>query len=178
VKQKLLAVTVASLLFAAAVAAQMQHRTPAPELKKLDYFAGTWKVDADMKPSPLGPGGKMTGTDRVEWMQGNFFMVIHSTFSSQTMGSGVGYGFLGYDPKKKEYTYEAFDSDGEHETATGTVDADGKVWTWNSSGNGMPAMKSRYIETVLSPDSYEIKFEMSQDGNNWSSVMQGKATKQ
>jgi hypothetical protein len=39
-------------------------------------------------------------------------------------------------------------------------------------------MKWRYIETILSPTSYTIKFEMSQDGNTWSTVMDGKATKQ
>lgn len=177
-KHKLIVATLALLLFAAAVAAPMQRPTPAPELKKLDYFAGTWKVDADMKPSSFGPGGKMTGTDNVEWMQGNFFMVIHASFSSQSMGSGTGYGFLGYDPQKKQYTYEAFNSDGEHEVATGTLDADGKVWTWYSEPASPSPMKWRYTETVVSPASYKVKFDMSQDGNNWSNVMEGTATKQ
>jgi hypothetical protein len=175
---KALTITIASLFLAAAASAQMQRPTPAPELKKLDYFSGTWNVEAEMKPSPFGPGGKMTGTDRTEWMQGNFFMVIHSTYSSQSMGSGTGYGFLGYDAQKKQYTYEAFNSDGEHEVATGTPDAEGKVWTWYSSGDGPSPMKWRYTETVLSPASYAMKFEMSKDGNAWSSVMEGKATKQ
>lgn len=175
---KPLTITIALLVFAAAASAQMQRQTPAPELKKLDYFAGTWTVDADMKPSSFGPGGKMTSTDHVEWMQGNFFMIIHSKFSSQSMGSGVEYAVLGYDSNKKQYTYESFNSDGEHEVATGTPDAEGKVWTWYSSSEGPSPMKWRYTETILSPTSYSIKFEMSPDGNTWSSVMEGKATKQ
>jgi hypothetical protein len=175
-KRKLLIVTISSVLLAAVALAQMQHRPPAPELKKLDYFAGDWKVDVTMKPSPFGPGGKMTGTDHVQWMQGNYFMIIHSTFSSESMGSGVEYGVLGYDTDKKQYTYESFNSDGEHEVATGTPDADCKVWTWYSSPGG--SMKWRYTETVVSPTSYTVKFEMSQDGNTWSSVMDGTVTKQ
>jgi hypothetical protein len=111
-------------------------------------------------------------------MQGNFFLISHSKFSSQSMGSGVQYAVMGYDSNKKQYTYESFNSAGEHEVATGTPDADGKVWTWYSSPDMPGPMKWRYTQTVLSPASYTIKFEMSPDGNTWSSVMEGKATKQ
>ena len=31
---------------------------PAPELKKLDYFVGSWTTDFDLKPGPGGPGAK------------------------------------------------------------------------------------------------------------------------
>lgn len=176
-KPKIVTIAIASLLFAAAVYAQMQPPTPAPELKKLDYFAGNWTIEADMKPSPFGPGGKTTSADHTEWMQGNFFMIIHSKFSSKSMGSGVEYAVIGYDSNKKQYTYESFNSMGEHEVATGTPDADSKVWTWSSAPDS-PGPKWRYTETVLSPASYTLKFEMSPDGNTWSSVMEGKATKQ
>src|SRR5207248_7827664 len=30
--------------------AQMETPKPAPELKKLDYFAGTWSAEGDIKP--------------------------------------------------------------------------------------------------------------------------------
>jgi|SRR5208283_5053176 len=73
-------------LCAAAFAQAPQVPQPAPELKKLDYFAGTWKTDADMKPSPYGQGGKLTITNKFEWMQGNFFMVIHTNWSGGGMG--------------------------------------------------------------------------------------------
>jgi Protein of unknown function (DUF1579) len=177
-KRHLITAASTALLFAGIASAQMQHPAPAPELKKLDYFAGTWNFDANMKASPMGPGGTMTGTDHYEWMQGNYFLIVHSKYSSASMGSGVGYGVLGYDTNKKQYTYESFNSDGEHEVATGSPDADGKVWTWYSAGDTGGPMKWRYTETILSPTSYTIKFEMSQDGTTWSSVMDGKATKQ
>jgi len=70
-----------TLLFAFTVAAraQMQMPKPGPEHKKLDYFVGTWATDGDMKPGPMGPGGKFTGTSHDEWMDGGFFMVITPT---------------------------------------------------------------------------------------------------
>ncbi len=172
-KRKSFAV-LAPLFFCAALFAQGPQMQPAPELKKLDYFAGTWNTEADMKASPYGPGGKMTATDHIEWMQGNFFMLIHSKFSGG-MGSGLELGVMGYDSAKKVYTYASYNSVGEHETATGTVEGD--TWTWNSEQSGMPG-KWRYTQKVLSPTSFSIKFEMSSDGGTWSTAMEGKSTKQ
>ena len=66
-----LAVLVTMLLSVASFCtAQMQMPKPAPELKQYDYFVGSWKLDGDAKPSPMGPGGKMTMTEDVHWMQG------------------------------------------------------------------------------------------------------------
>ena len=38
-------------------------------------------------------------------------------------------------------------------------------------------MKGRYTMKVLSPTSYTMKYELSQDGSNWTTAMEGKATK-
>jgi hypothetical protein len=175
-KRKYFTRVLVALLFSAAAFAQApQMPQPAPELKKLDYFVGTWKTDADMKAGPTGPASKVTGTDHFEWMQGNFFVLIHTTFTS-SMGSGVEMAAMGYDPAKKVYTYTSFNSFGEHETGTGTVEGD--TWTWNSDPNTSNGMKWRFTEKILSPTSYSIKFEMAPDGANWATVMEGKATKQ
>jgi hypothetical protein len=174
----ILTVTIASMLFGVAGFAQMTPPKPAPELKKLDFFLGSWTTEGDMKPSPYGPGGKLTGSDHVEWMQGNYFMIIHSKFSSASMGDGVEYAVMGYDSHKKQYTYESFNSMGEHDVATCTPDADGKTWTWYPAPGDSSPMKWRFTETILSPSSYAMKFDVSQDGTTWSSAMEGKATKQ
>ncbi|MBV9157166.1 MAG: DUF1579 family protein [Acidobacteriaceae bacterium] len=174
-KRKCFAV-LAPLFFCVANYAQNpQMPQPAPELKKLDYFVGTWKTDAEMKASPNGPGGKMTATDHNEWMQGNFFLMIHSNFSLG-MGSGLEVGVMGYDPVRKVYTYASYNSFGEHETGTGTLDGD--TWTWNSEQTGMPGGKWRYTQKILSPTSFSIKFEMAPDGSTWATAMEGKSTKQ
>src|SRR6267142_1156347 len=95
------------ILGAAISFAQGQAPKPAPELKKLDYFVGNWSSEADMKPSPFGPGGKFTGTDHLEWMEGGFFLAGHSEGDS-SMGHQKGTSFWGYDPEEKVYTYNEF----------------------------------------------------------------------
>jgi hypothetical protein len=62
------------------------------------------------------------------------------------------------------------------ERATGTVDGD--TWTWTSDENfGGQPVKGRYSTKVLSPTTYTYKFEVSPDGSQWTTVMDGKATK-
>jgi hypothetical protein len=109
-------------------AAQVQMPKPAPELKNYDYFAGTWKLEGEAKPGPMGPGGKMTMTEEIHWMKGGFFLVTHSTFSGAGMGEGTGISIMGYDPDEKKYTYNEFNSFGEATKSAGTFD--GKTWTW------------------------------------------------
>jgi hypothetical protein len=153
----------------------MQAPKPGPELKKLEYFVGTWTMDGDMKPGPMGPGGKMIGTDRIAWMDGGFFLTSHSDFKS-AMGNGTGLAVMGYNADEKVYTYDEYNSVGDAEHSKGTVDGD--TWTWTSDQKmGGQSMKSRFIMKVLSPASYSFKYEISPDGTNWSTVMDGKATK-
>src|SRR5262249_14987426 len=134
---------------------------PGPEQKNLAYFAGSWTLTGDIKPGPMGPGGKFNGTEHVEWMPGGFFLVSHST-SSSLMGKETGLAVYGYDSDKKTYTYDEFSSSGENIHATGTFD--GKTWTWTSemTANNMP-LKGRFVVTQTSANSYTFKFDLSQD---------------
>jgi len=158
-----------------AAVAQMPTPKPAPELSKLDFLAGNWITDTDMKPGPMGPGGKMTSKGEAHWMEGKFFLVMHSKFTG-AMGDGMALAVMGYDPEKKVYTYNDYDSMGQAGRSTGTVDGD--TWTWTSDENmGGQSFKGRYTMKVLSPTSYTFQYEMSKDGTNWTTVMDGKATK-
>jgi len=154
----------------------MEIPKPAPELKKLDYFTGSWILDGEIKPGPMGPGGKMTETERCKWMDGNFFLEIASDFKS-SMGNGTGVAYMGWNSDDKVYTYDAFNSMGEAEHAKGTLDGD--TWTWGSEDrmNGQ-MVKTHFIIKQLSPTSYSFKFDMSLDGSTWTTAMEGKATKQ
>lgn len=155
--------------------AQMEMPKPTPEHKKLDIFAGTWALEGEMKPSPMGPGGKMTENEKCEWMEGNFFLVCHTDFKS-TMGDGTGISFLGYSTDDKVYTYREFNSWGEFDDSKGTLDGD--TWTWTSEEKmGGGVMKGRFTMKITSPTAYTFTFEMSQDGTKWTNVMDGKATK-
>lgn len=162
-----------------AAAQGMPAPTPAPELKKLDYFAGTWNSVGDLKPGSMGPGspgGKFTDVIHSNWMTGRFFLVENTT-TSGVMGHMVEVAYLGYDAQAKNYTYDAFNSMGEAEHAKGTVEGD--TWTWTSTENmGGQPMKGRFTITVTSPTAYSFKFEVaSGSGGNYTTIVEGKATK-
>jgi len=165
------------LLFALALSAQEQMEMPkAPELKNLDYFAGTWSITGEMKPGPMGPGGKMTETEQSKWMDGGYFLESHIDYKS-SMGNGTGISFLSYDANDKMYTYDEFNSAGEAVHSKGMLQGD--TWTWtNDEKMGGQTMKGRFTMKILSPTSYTFKFEMSQDGTNWNTILDGTATKQ
>ena len=170
-------ITIVGLLFGTILLAQaqMQMPKPGPELKKLDIFLGSWAMDGDTKPGPMGPGGKFTGTEKNEWMEGSYFLLGHDDFKTP-MGDGKGLSFLGYSTEEKVYTYDAFNSMGEADHAKGTVEGD--TWTWTSEQKmGGQIIKGRYTIKMTSPTTYDMKYEMSQDGTNWSTVMEGKAKK-
>src|SRR5262245_49191390 len=68
-----------SLAVAVSASAQApQAPKPGPEHERLGYFVGKWTSEGEMKPSPFGPGGKTTGTDRCEWFEGKFAVICHS----------------------------------------------------------------------------------------------------
>jgi hypothetical protein len=155
--------------------AQMPTPKPAPEVSKLDYLAGDWITDGDLKPSPMGPGGKMSSNDHVQWMDGKFFVVMHSKFKG-AMGDGTAMAVMGYDPEKKVYTYNEYNSMGQVNHSEGTITGD--TWNWTSNENmGGQTFKGRYTMNVLSPTAYTFKYELSKDGTEWTTVMDGKATK-
>jgi hypothetical protein len=163
------------LFLALTAVAQMEMPKPGPEHKKLDVLAGSWTLDGDMKPSPMGPGGKMTEIEKCDWMDGGFFLVCHTDFKS-SMGDGAGLSILGYSADDKAYTYREYNSWGESMESKGSVDND--TWTWtNDEKMGGTVMKGRFTMKLLSTTSYTFTYEMSQDGTKWNTVMDGKAIK-
>jgi len=163
------------VFLAASATAQVPIPKPAPEVSKLDYLAGDWITEGDLKPSPMGPGGKMTSTDHVQWMEGKFFLVLHSNFKG-AIGDGTALAVMGYDPDKKVYTYNEYNSMGQITHSEGTVSGD--TWSWiGDDSTGGQTFKGRYTMKAFSPTSYTFKFEMSQDGTTWTTVMDGKSTK-
>ncbi len=173
---KFAATIIASMfLLTAAVAQGPAPPKPAPELKKISYFVGNWTSEGDMKAGPMGPGGKVTIHEEAKWMDGGFFVVLHSSFKSG-MGDGTGISLMGYDAQDDVYTYDEFNSMGEAVHSKGNVEGD--TWTWiNEMKMGPQTVKARFTQKILSPTSYSFKFEMSPDGTTWNLIMDGKATK-
>ena len=148
---------------------------PSPEHQKMDYFAGDWKLQGTMKLSPTVPGGDFTSTEHSEWVSGNFFLQTHSSMHS-VMGDVRGVRMMEYNADDKVYTYNAYNSLGEHLMATGHVVGD--TWTWTSEAklNGVIA-KGRYTVTVVSAMVYTFKYEALTAAGTWATVMEGKATR-
>jgi Protein of unknown function (DUF1579) len=171
--------TVTIILLACAILIGAQNPatppTPGPEVKKLDYFAGTWKTEGEMKPGPMGPGGKFSGTDHNEWMSGGFFLVSHGSETS-SMGNSTSLGVFGYDTNQKVYTFHEFNSTGETVHATGALAGDTWTWTNEDKMNGK-TVKGRYTVKVISPTAYTAKLEFQPEGGEWSTAFEGKATK-
>jgi hypothetical protein len=167
----------ALVLVAVSAYAQMPS-APGPEVKKLDYFVGSWTTEGTIAPGPWGNGGKFTATDKNEWMNGSFFVVGQSQFKmpAEVGGDGTETSVMGYDTDENVYTYDAFNSQGRHESSKGMLSGD--TWTWNSEATyGGQIVKQKMTIKTASPTSYTMKFEVSTDGTNWMTFMDGKATK-
>jgi hypothetical protein len=148
---------------------------PGPEQQRLHYFAGQWKSEGEMKASPYGPAGKFSSMDDAH-MLGDFFLVTHSK-GTGPMGPMTEEAIIGDDAKQKAYTYDAFNSMGQHEKSTGQVS--GKTWTWTSDEEmGGKIAKAKFVLNEVSPTSYTYKLDMSTDnGKTWANMFEGKATK-
>ena len=149
---------------------------PAPEVQKLAYFAGRWNETADMKASPMGPGGKMTVASSCEWFPGGFYVVCRGD-GTGPMGPTHGLGIIGYSTERKQYTYYGIDNSG----MGGPVsygDLAGDTWTWTteSTMNGQ-AVKGRYTIKQVSPDSYTWTWEMAVGGGPFAAMATGSDTR-
>jgi hypothetical protein len=175
------AILVASVLLTAAMSLQAEEKKmempkPGPEVKKLGYFVGTWKSEGDLKENSFGmPSGKFSSTDKCEWFPGGYAVTCHST-GKGTMGAIHGLGILAYNGEDKVYTYYGVDNMGMAGLSKGTVD--GNNWVYTSEEKMMgKTIHGRYSMDTSSPDSYTFKYESSEDGQKWMTIMEGKNTK-
>jgi len=165
------------ILIAASAVAQMGG-PPGPEVKKLEYFVGTWTTEGTIAQGPWGAGGKFTGSGTTAWLPGNFFVKTESEskMPPEIGGDNKAVMVMGYDTQQSTYTSDRYTSMGQHESSKGALSGD--TWTWTNTSNygGMEIQGKMTIKT-LSPTSYTIKFDISMDGKNWMPFMEGKATK-
>ena len=171
--------TVLAVIVLAASALAQKQAEPGPDIKKLDYFVGTWTAEGTIPPGPWGAGGKYTITHKHEWMTGKFFLIsrTESNMPPDLGGHSESITFTTYDTDKKMYTATGFDSGGGHGIDQGSLDGD--TWTWTGSEK-LPdgqVIQHRGTSKMLSPTSYMAKFEVSKDGMNWQVMMQSTVTK-
>ena len=174
----MLIVCAASLSFSGAVLADTAAPPkPGPEHQKLGYFVGKWKTEGDLKPSPFGPGGKMSGEDKCEWFDGKYSVVCRSSGTGPA-GPTKGLGILSYSDEEKAYTYYGIDNTPMTQSTVPRGAVQGDTWTYtDESKMGGKMVKSRYIIKVASPSSYAFKFKMQGDDGKWNTVVEGTETK-
>ena len=165
------------VVLSAVAVAQEPAPKPGPEHKRLEVFAGTWKMEGTMQPSPLGPGGKMTGTESCRIFDGGYHLMCDSS-GTGPMGAMKGHAILTWDANAKEYRYFGINNQMPNaEQATGTVS--GETWTWTGKTDlgGGKSISSRFTLIETSPTVHNAKWEVSQDGTTWTVVMEGTSTK-
>lgn len=141
----------------------------------MGYFAGDWKQSGTAKISPNGPTTPFTATEHGGWVPGNYFLETHTVMHGP-MGDVHSTRVMEYNSQDKAYTYNAYNSLGEHTLAIGNVQ--GSTWVWDAEEklNGV-VTKGRYTVTFISPDSYGFKSQVPKAGGGWATVMEGTATR-
>jgi hypothetical protein len=165
------------MLFAVSVQAQAPQGPPkpGPEVARIGYGIGTWKIEGEFKPFAGMPGGKVTTTQKCEWFPGGFFLMCHSDGTGM-MGPEKAVSFQGYDANEKVYTYREFTNNGDAIDAKGTVNGD--TWTWTAESKmGDMKMSVRVTVKEVSETEYKFKLEMSQNGGEFALVQEATGRK-
>src|ERR671912_636796 len=120
VTRLLLVLLAALLVLPAPVEAQTADQ------KRLDPMVGRWRVDVDLKATPLTQAAKATGTEECQW-----FADRHVVCRSDAKGPAGSYSQMrtfSYTPARKDFAVYAVDSLGTALLANGQVSGD--TWTF------------------------------------------------
>ena len=168
-------ISVAGALSAAAQSPQAAK--PGPEHARLGYFVGKWTGEGEVKPGPMGPGGKFTSSDDCDWFQGHFSVVCHSE-GKMPAGPSKSIGILGYSPEEKVYTYYGVDNTNMTMASVPKGTLQGKTWVYNDEGMmGGKKFKTRVTIKETSPTEYSFAMEMQGPDGKWMPMMESKNTK-
>jgi hypothetical protein len=144
---------------------------PGPEYQKLEYFAGKWTVEGQIKANEFVAAGKIAGTETATLGPGGFY--LESRSESQL---GTRLAIISYDSHAKVYTSYYASSAGLVGTATGTVD--GNTWTWMVEDKyAGQSVKGRTTVAVLSPTQLTSKYEVADGKGGYTTIVEGTATK-
>ena len=145
---------------------------PGPEHKKLEYFLGKWTVEGVIKANEFVPAGKTVSTETCTLGPGGFYSESRAEGGQLPTRLAI----MTYDSNAKVYTSYYFNNVGLVGTATGSVN--GNTWTWMEedkfAGN---AIKGRATITMSSPTQYTMQYEMADEKGGYTTILEGKATK-
>ena len=166
-----------SLLTAQASQSSQAPSTPPPSQQQqaMGYFGGAWKITGTTKISPKSPATQFTSTTQGEWVPGEYFLEIRSV-THGPLGDVHTVRMMEYNSSDNVYTYNEYNSLGEHVVGVGHID--GQKWIWNTTKklNGITT-KGRYITTYVTKDAYSLKSELQTPGGGWVTITEGTATR-
>jgi hypothetical protein len=153
----------------------MEFPKPGDAHKKLAALIGEWSGPEALSPSPWDPvGGTALGTVRNVWIADGFG--VAQTYEQQRDGkvTFLGHGVFSYDPSTAEYAMRWWDSMGGNGAEyRGTFDG-------NTLVLGAPMPQGGHARTsweITGPGSHTFLMQISQDGVNWVTSMEGRYTK-
>jgi hypothetical protein len=141
---------------------------PAPELKRLEAFAGTWKGEGESLPDAPLPG-RMTSTDNYEWLPGGFFLVNRGELCVEGHEPIQHLWMFGYDASSHHYLIRTFDGQGNFRIYQGSV----RDRTWIFTGQWERAT----LQFTEDGDRFTAHWELSRDGETWLPLCEMTVTK-
>lgn len=150
----------------------MEMPKPGAEHARLAKLAGEWIGEEIIHPSRFDPkGGTAKGRMSARMDLGGFYLIADY---QQERGAGVnfrGHGVFGWDPRGRCYTMHWFDSSGVEHGAPSLGTWEGNMLTLQHETTHMGF--SRYLYEVGDGE-YTMKLQISQDGRNWTTFLNGK----
>ena len=146
-----------------------------PEHKKLDRLVGRWRGEEKLYHSPWEPkGGAATG--RVNNRSALDGFIVVQEYEQERNGAATfrGHGVFSYDPDRKGYSMHWFDSMGGPPNEF-KGDFEGNVLRLTALAQ---MGHSRATFDLSREDNYTFKMEVSQDGKQWYTFMEGNYAKE
>jgi len=162
---KRVAFTLIILLVFSSIYSLAQAPTPSPQHKKLGFWIGTWKIEAEGKETPLWPAGKYYGTMTAKWFEGGFHVITNYNWSGE-MGDYSELDIFGYDVGSDEYYCYVIDGFGGGDVFKGKVSESVWIYVTDRKAEGK-AIKFRWTVKNESPSLITWKSELSINGGPW-----------
>jgi len=149
----------------------MEMPKPTPGHLRLEALAGHWEGEETMHPSQWDPeGGIAAGRTRSRFALNGFALISDYEQERDGVITFTGHGVWSFEPREDLYALHWFDCMGSPpEVFQGHFDGD--VLTM---AHGGPGQHVRMTHDLTDPQQLLWKMEMSQDGETWSTLVDGR----